>query len=173
MRPQFDKSFWKQYLHSSASVVLNFVLVIVGTTIFESPLRSAVASLFPRHLDSVLLLRDCGITLVAAGLLSWCVQYKWHPRSAQWVWAACVLWLGAGVLHYIHFSSSSSLSIWSVWSEFSGRQCALNRDREGCFDFFVFTFTLVRGAAYSGVAYFVIRRATRRDNSNQRFAVQP
>lgn len=150
----------------------NLLFMVVGTTILEGPLRATVASLFPQTSHFVILLRDCCITIIVAGGLSWCVQYNWCSRSAQWIWAACVLWLGVGILRYLYFISSAS-AMSAVWQHFSGLQCVYDHNLESCFDFFVFTFTFLRGAAYSGVAYFVIRRATRRDNSNQRFAVQP
>jgi hypothetical protein len=44
---------------------------------------------------------------------------------------------------------------YEIWQHFSGTKCVLNGSRYDCNDFFVFSFTVLRGASYSLTAWFV------------------
>jgi hypothetical protein len=138
----------------SRALLFNLVFVILGSTLAEGPLRHLAAALFPSRSRGLILLRDSAITVVIAALLSWFVQKQWQSRSARWVWTICTIWFCCGAVRYAWLIKPEG---GSFWEHFSGTECAAYGNRTACFDFFIFTFTVLRGISYSMAAWFFAR----------------
>lgn len=129
-----------------AVVVVNTLVAVFGTAIFESPLARAVHP----HTGFGILGREWITSIVVAGALGFAVERYWKSAGARWSW----------ILPSLPFVAMALIGRHAV-GRVSGYSCAVDLGGPDCWDFLMFTVPFVRGVAYSAAAVLASRADAR------------
>jgi hypothetical protein len=136
-----------RYLRFAGSLLLQALLVLIGTAILE-PLTGE--RLIQAHTLNAILLREYICGLLVAGFLGFLVYRVWQPAASLWIWLFAACWMSLRVITL--FGSQSSL-----FFQLSGVGCENGTAAIACRNWFIFTIPTVRAAGYSLGALFASR----------------